>query len=144
MLIVTVGWIVAALLLTTFTYSAGIRIGAERLQALQDKQNNIESIKPAVNYVNGVILPDPTDPRWELYINPWRLQLGNIYLSLCTDKTCNIYIGTLDKHSQVAQNTAAYDYCNAVDMAWHNRKSMESIESADFPQKDPQLQLKGV
>lgn len=126
------------LLLATCAYRTGINIGVERLKASQ-------AIAPAINYVNEILLPEPEDPRWEMHLMPWRLALGNVRVEVVGTRK-RVRIGPLGNAIEwVADNDEAQAaYCEAVVDAWCNRQSMESIENADFPQKDPQLQLKGV
>ncbi len=127
----------------TVAYRSGIRIGAERLLAMQNAETKSKAIAPAINFVENVLLPDPDDPRWVYLADPYRMQLGDVYVYLAPGVK-ELRIGTLTRYIRWTDYKKTDAYCGAVVDAWCNRQSMNAIEHADFPQKDPQLKLAGV
>ncbi len=135
--------LVSASTLVGLAYRVGVQIGAERLLALQNAGTKPIPVIPAINFVNSILLPEPEDPRWCYLANPSRVQLGDVWVFM-DGIAKELRIGPLDHHVKWKPDEKSNTYCEAVINAWCNRISMESIEHADFPQKDPKLKLTGV
>lgn len=53
------------------------------LAAMQYTRNYIKSHQDPINLINGIVLPDPSDPDWKLdpYYGPHRLNHKNVYVT---------------------------------------------------------------
>jgi hypothetical protein len=116
-------------------YKIGVRV--ERLRTEQKK------IPAPINYIKNVLLPEPDDPRWEFLRDPWRMQLGSVWISL--QKGRKINIGSLKEYLEFTDGDDVKAYAKAVVDSWCTHQSMDSIINTELQsKKDPQLLLHGV
>lgn len=82
--------------------------------------------------INGVVLPDPEDPRWSA-ARHGALRLGGVVVSKCdffragTIVVSGACVAAVDSPMMICKRS--YRYVDAVERAYANRKALEAMTS---------------